>query len=1019
MRSASTWIGTVVMVGMTVTGFSQGGADRLTPETFRNLEFRTIGPSLTTGRISDIAVDPKNSNVWYVAVSAGNLWKTENRGNTWTPIFENYGSYSLGAVVVDPRNSNVVWLGTGENNNQRSVGFGDGIYKSTDAGATWTRMGLENSEHIQNILIDPRDSNVVYVSAIGPLWNAGGDRGLYKTIDGGKTWRAVLTISPDTGVTDVAMDPRNPNVLFAAAYQRRRAVGQLIGGGPESGLYKTTDGGVKWTKLTKGLPTVDIGRIGIGIHWKNTQTVYALVTAQRGQGGFFRSDDAGASWTRIGRSAPGAGGRGGGGGRAGAPPSTPPAPCEPIGHVAAAPATPAAVEAPAAAAPQGGGRGAAPADDCYRGGDPGYYNEIFVDGHDPETIWSPQTLMWRSTDGGRMWSSVPMNVHIDHHEIVFDPTDKNHLLIGNDGGLYETYDGMKTWRHFTNLPLSQFYRVSTDNARPFYNVCGGMQDNGSICGPSRTLNGRAGIRTSDWYAVSGGDGFYTASDPDDANIVYSESQEGNFGRLDLRTGERVNLRQRLNQSLTPPAPPTTSPAAGIASETPQAGRGAPSASSGQAAAGSGQGAAAGPGQGRGGRGGGRWHWDTPIIISPHSARRIYVAGERVYRSDDRGDSWVAISSDLTRNLDPAEIPIMGKVWPRDSVAFNQATTVLSTITTLDESPLLADLIYVGTFDGVVQVTEDGGKTWRNAETFPGLPEHTAVTDVSASMRDANTVYATFNNYQRGDFKPYVYKSSDRGRTWTSIASNLPQRSGAWSIVQDHVNGDLLFAGMEFGVWFTVDGGAKWTQLKGGIPTTQARDLQIQRRENDLVVGTFGRGAYILDDYSALRGVTAQALLDDARLFPLRDAYSFSELSQYAAAWGNESTPNPAYGALFTYHVGEAPAADAKLVLSIVDDAGRSVRRLDLAREPGLQRIAWNLRGEPPAGGRGGGPGGAVAQAEDGDAQDEPPVFTGRGATPQGAPVAPGRYRATLGRLVGDVVTPIGEAQSFLVLPLPR
>ncbi len=395
----------------------------------------------------------------------------------------------------------MVWLGTGENNNQRSVGFGDGIYKSTDAGATWTRMGLENSEHIQNILIDPRDSNVVYVSAIGPLWNAGGDRGLYKTIDGGKTWRAVLTISPDTGVTDVAMDPKNPNVLYAAAYQRRRAVGQLIGGGPESGLYKTTDGGGKWTKLSKGLPTVDIGRIGIGINWKNTQTVYALVTAQRGQGGFFRSDDAGASWTRIGRSAPGGGrGAGAGGGRAGATPPTPPAPCGPIGNVAAAPATPPAAEGPSAAAPQGGGRGAAPADDCYRGGDPGYYNEIFVDGHDPETIWSPQTLMWRSTDGGRMWSSVPMNVHVDHHEIVFDPTDKNHLLIGNDGGLYQTYDGMKTWRHFTNLPLSQFYRVSTDNARPFYNVCGGMQDNGSICGPSRTLNGRAGIRTSDWYS---------------------------------------------------------------------------------------------------------------------------------------------------------------------------------------------------------------------------------------------------------------------------------------------------------------------------------------------------------------------------------------------------------------------------------------------------------------------------------------------------------------------------------------
>jgi photosystem II stability/assembly factor-like uncharacterized protein len=986
MSRVWTWVS---VVAMAATAFGQGSGDRLTSETFRSFEFRSIGPSLTTGRISDVAVDPRNANVWYVAVSAGNLWKTENRGNTWTPIFENYGSYSLGAVVVDPKNSNVVWLGTGENNNQRSVSFGDGIYKSNDAGATWTRMGLENSEHIQNILIDPRDSNVVYVSAIGPLWNAGGDRGLYKTIDGGKTWKAVLTISPDTGVTDVAMDPKNPNVLYAAAYQRRRAVGQLIGGGPESGLYKTTDGGTKWTKLAKGLPTVEIGRIGIAINWKNPATVYALVTAQRGQGGFFRSDDAGASWTRIGRSAPTAGPGAGraGGGREGTAAPAAPAPCGPVG------ATTAPVTAPA---PAGGGRGAGPADDCYRGGDPGYYNEIFVDGHDPETIWSPQTFMWRSTDGGKMWAAVPMpGVHVDHHEIVFDASDKNHIIIGNDGGLYETYDGMKTWRHFTNLPLSQFYRISTDNAKPFYNVCGGMQDNGSICGPSRTLNGRAGIRTSDWYAVGGGDGFYTASDPEDPNIVYAESQEGNFSRLDLRTGERVNLRQRLVQQLAPPAP---APAAGA--EAPPAGRG-----------------------GRGGRGaGGRWHWDTPIVISPHAARRVYVAGERVYRSDDRGDTWVAISGDLTRNLDPAEIPIMGKVWPRDSVAFNQATTQLSTITTVDESPLLADLIYAGTFDGVLQVTEDGGKTWRKIEKLPGLPEYTAVTDVFASTRDANTVFATFNNYQRGDFTPYVYKSTDRGRTWTSIAGNLPPRSGAWAIVQDHVKGDLLFAAMEFGVWFTVDGGTRWTQLAGGIPTTQARDLQIQRRENDLVVGTFGRGAFILDDYSALRGVTAQALTEEARLFPLRDAYIFNELSHYAAAWGNESTRNPPFGAVFTYHVGQALAADAKLVLTIADDGGRPVRRLDLARGPGLQRIAWNLRGEASAAGRGGGRGAAaVAQAEDNDEdQDEPPpVAGGRGGPPQGALVPAGRYRATLGRMVGEIVTPIGDPQSFQVVPLPR
>jgi photosystem II stability/assembly factor-like uncharacterized protein len=938
-----------------------GQTDRLTADNFKDFAFRSIGPGLTSGRIADVAIDPKNPSVWYVAAAAGNLWKTDNRGNTFTPIFDRYGSYSLGAVTVDPRDSNIVWLGTGENNNQRSVSFGDGIYKSTDAGATWKRMGLENSEHIQNIIIDPRNSNVVYVTAIGPLWASGGDRGLYKTTDGGQTWKAVLTISPDTGVTDMVMDPKKPDVIYAAALQRRRAVGQLIGGGPESGLYKSTNGGGSWTKLTKGLPTVEMGRIGLGINWRDPKIVYALVTAQKGEGGFFRSNDAGATWTRIGKQVQT-------GRRGGAP----------------------------AGGEQPGGRGA-PTDDWYRGGDPGYYNEIFVDAHDPETIWSTQTNIDRSTDGGKTWTQVPLpGVHVDHHDIVFDPADPKHYLIANDGGLYESWDGLKTFRHFTNLPLSQFYRVSTDNAKPFYHVCGGAQDNGSICGPSRTVN-RVGIRTSDWINVGGGDGFQGRVDPEDASIVYSQSQEGALQRLDLRTGQSTTTRPTARNTTGGPVAqqPDTPPAA-------ETGRGA-----------------GGQGGGFGGRGGGRfgrWQWDSPIIISPHSARRLYFAGERVYRSDNRGETWNAISGDLTRQLDATKIPIMGKVWPTDSVAFNQATTTLSTITALDESPLLEGLIIAGTDDGVVQVTEDGGKQWRKIESFPGVPEHTCVTDVYASPRDSGTIFVTLNNYLRGDFKPYIARSADRGRTWTLVSGDLPPRSGVWSILQDDVNPNLLFAGLEFGVYFTVDGGSRWVQLTGGIPTSQARDLTIQRRDEDLVVATFGRGAYILDDYTALRDITSASLGEEARLYPLRDAFLFDILGQVGAAWGDPTTPNPPYGAMFTYSVGQPPPGDTKLVLTIADDTGKQIRRIDLLKEAGVHRVAWDLRGETPpapAGARGG-QGGAGGEAPPEAAQ----AFGGRGR--QGGPPAPaGRYRATIGKLTGDTVTPIGQPQSFLIVPLAR
>jgi photosystem II stability/assembly factor-like uncharacterized protein len=940
--------------------------NRLTAATFEGLELRSIGPSLVTGRVADIDVDPKNPSIYYMATAAGGVWKSTNRGIDWTPVFDRGGSFNLCCIKVDPKDSNIVWLGTGENSNPRSSMIGDGLYKSTDAGATWNRVGLEKSEHIGNILIDPRDSNVVYVTSQGPLWSAGGDRGVFKTTDGGKTWRNVLAGSPDTGANEIVLDPASPNTLYAAMWQRRRAVGQFVGGGPESGIYKSTNAGQSWTKLTAGLPTGDMGRINLAVDAKVRPTrLYAMIDALANERGFYRSDDQGATWARVGRVAPG--GRGAG------------APSDADDEVRQAESE--AQEG----APQGGG------DNWYMNADPGYYNEIFVDPIRPETVYSVSTQMARSTDGGRTWSTMPTpGVHVDHHVIWPNPNDRNHILLGNDGGLYESWDEGRTWRHFTNFPVAQFYRVSVDNMTPFYNVCGGTQDNGSMCGPHRTRNS-VGIRTSDWYITGGGDGFTTRSDPEDPYFTYATSQNGAVQRLDLRTGQSRSIRPNPSNTRNLDGTPI----------------------------------AVGEGGGRGGGGfpNERANWDAPYFVSPHNSKSLYWATNYLYKSDDRGDSWVRISPDLTRQLDAREVPIMGKMWdPAKTVGFNRATTALSNVVSIDESPLLAGLVYAGTDDGLLQVTEDGGKTWRKTEDFPGAAKHSYISDVMGSPRDANVVFVTLNDWQRGNYKPYVYRSNDRGRTFTSITGNLPDRHPAWAIIQDHVNPNLLFVGTEYALFFTVDGGSHWVKLQGNMPTAQVRDLDVQKRENDLVLGTFGRSFYVLDDYSALRGVSAQSMSQEAAVFPLRDTYQFTTRNQVRAVESDWTAPNPPYGAIVTYQLRDAAAPGTQWALSFADSTGREVRRIELTDGPGVHRVAWNLTSAPPPpppsaapaagapagaqGGRGGGRGGGGG-------------FGGRGGAGGGTAVEQGRYTVTIGKVANGMFTAVGSGQSFTVIPLPE
>ena len=895
-----------------------------------SLTLRSIGPAVMGGRIADIAVHPDKRSTWYVAAGSGGLWKTTNAGITWQPVFDEQPSYSIGTVTVDPNNPDVVWVGTGENVSGRHVGWGDGVYRSRDGGRSWLRVGLEASQHIGKILVDPRDGDVVFVAAEGPLWSSGGQRGLYKSSNGGDTWAAVLEIDENTGVTDVEFDPSNPEVLYAAAYQRRRHIWSLLGGGPESGIYKSTDGGESWRRIEEGLPQGDMGKIGLAVTAADPELVYATIEANDEERGFYRSRDKGESWER--RNPYISGGTG-----------------------------------------------------------PHYYQEIEASPQDPDLVYQMDVFIHVTRDGGANidFLGTGREKHSDNHAMWIDPNDGNHLIGGTDAGLYETFDEGTTWRHFPNLPVSQFYKLALDNSEPFYHVLGGAQDLGTLLGPSRTMNVE-GVRNRDWYAPMGADGYGVAFDPENPNTAYLETQQGNLYRYDRRSEEALDIQPQ-------PAP----------SDPPE-----------------------------------RWNWDAPILVSPHAANRLYFGSQRLWRSDDRGDSWTPISGDLTRDRNRYELELMGRVWSVDALYDNGAMSKYATLTAISESPVAEGLLYVGTDDGLIQVSEDGGQNWRAVESLPRVPELSFINDVEASQHDGGGVFVVADAHKTGDFSPYVFESTDRGRSWRSIAGDLPAGTIVWAVQQDHEDPDLLFLGTEFGIYFTPNRGTNWFKLSGGVPTIAFRDIELQRRDDDLVGATFGRGFYVLDDYSPLREIAAGALSGEGSLFPVRDAWWYVPLVPMQAPGKptlgstDYTAANPPFGATFTYYLGEAPSTEREtrraaeralrergedvpfpswdvlqqeavegtpqVLLMVRDAQGEPVRWVEGPADAGLHRVSWDLRRPPP-------------DPVDLSTPGFVPPWAG---APQGPLVAPGQYSAELLLVSSAGARSMGAAREFSLKPVP-
>ena len=911
-----------MLLGMVVFMAIPVQAQEINSGTFSGLELRNIGPAFTSGRIADIAIHPDNENVWYIAVGSGGVWKTSNSGTTWKPIFDNYGSFSIGSIALDPSNSHTIWLGTGENVGGRHVAVGDGIYVSHDDGASWKNMGLKDSEHLSTIIVHPEDSNTVWVASQGPLWTSGGQRGIYKTTDGGKTWNRTLGDDQWVGATDLVIDPRNPDVLYAATWQRHRTVAGYLGGGPGTGIHKSTDGGETWTELKKGIPGSNKGKIGLAISPFNPDIIYAAIELDRRKGGVFMSTNRGASWTKQ--------------------------------------------------------------SDAVSGGTgPHYYKERYASPHHEGKLFLMNNYVQISDNHGKTFYTMnERNKHVDSHAMAFKKSDPNYVLFGTDGGLYESFDLTKSWKYIRNLPITQYFKVAVDDTAPFYNIYGGTQDNGSHGGPSNTFSSD-GISNRDWWKTLGADGHQSAIEPGNPNITYGEFQQGVLWRIDQTTRETVFIQPQ--------------PRAGDPFE--------------------------------------RFNWDAPILVSPHDPKRLYFASQRVWRSDNRGDDWTPISNDLTLNQDRLTLDYYGKSQSWDNAWDVLAMSNYNTITSLAESPKQEGLIYAGTDDGIIQTTEDGGQTWRKTtlSNIKGLGDVPFVNDVRADLFDANVVYAAVDNHKYGDYKPYILKSSDKGRTWSLINGDLPDRGMIWRLVQDHQDKDLIFAATEYGIYFTYNGGTNWVQLKSGVPVISFRDITIQRREDDLVGASFGRGFFILDDITPLRNFDASIMNAEATMFPIKDALWYQPYSKVSSQGDAQyKAKNRPYGARFTYYMADKiksakevrkanagdeagfegwetleaeKNSDGPVVLLIIkDSAGNIVNTIKGSNKKGFNRVSWGLnypnKGGERLNGRGDGIGTGFIK------------------------VTPGRYTVTLVKRVDGVTTVLEGPQDFRVIPaydgaLPR